>query len=63
MKFKLFDYYGKHFMTYTLFGARFVYEHKLQQEQKNNLTDSEMSLAVKASYSGAFSLGAFYVTS
>jgi len=28
---KLFDYYGTHFMTYTLFGARFIYECLLRQ--------------------------------
>ncbi|XP_066927275.1 uncharacterized protein [Clytia hemisphaerica] len=55
--FKFFNYYGTHFMTYTLFGARFVYENKMSQESFKSESEKSVSVSVKASYSGTFSLG------
>ena len=54
---KLFDYYGTHFTTYTLFGARFIYEYKMSQKSFQEESRDELSISAKASYSGAFSLG------
>ncbi|XP_066912531.1 uncharacterized protein [Clytia hemisphaerica] len=55
--FKFFNYYGTHFMTYTLFGARFVYENKMSQKSFKSESEEGVSVSVKASYSGLFSLG------
>uniref|UniRef100_A0A7M5XDS4 MACPF domain-containing protein n=2 Tax=Clytia hemisphaerica TaxID=252671 RepID=A0A7M5XDS4_9CNID len=62
--FKFFKYYGTHFMTYTLFGARFVYENKMKQESTKTESETGYSLSAQASYSGAFSLsGGFSMSS
>ena len=55
--FSLFKYYGTHFQTYTLFGARFTYYHKMSQSSFQSESSSSTSVSVKASYSGLFSLG------
>ena len=62
--FRFFDYYGTDFLTYTLFGARFVYEHKMSKSNFQKETSEETSLAVKASYSGLFTMsGGFGMSS
>ena len=44
-------------MTYTLFGARFIYEYKMSQKAFKEESSEDVSVSVKASYSGLFSLG------
>jgi len=61
---KLFDYYGTHFNTYTLFGARFIYEFKMSQKTFKEESSKGISVSVEASYSGAYSLsGGFGMSS
>ena len=52
---RLFDYYGTHFTTYTLFGARFIYEYKMSQKSFQEESTEELSISAKASYAGVFS--------
>lgn len=52
-----FKYYGTHYLTYVLFGARFVYQHKMSEKTYSSQQTETMSVSVKASYSGAFSIG------
>eukprot|EP00112_Aurelia_sp_Birch-Aquarium-sp1_P001540 Seg1166.7 transcript_id=Seg1166.7/GoldUCD/mRNA.D3Y31 product="hypothetical protein" protein_id=Seg1166.7/GoldUCD/D3Y31 len=55
--FKLFEYYGTHFMKHVTFGAKFIYEHKMSKTELQKSSSSSFSLSVQASYSGMFSFG------
>jgi len=54
--YKFFDYYGTHFLKYTLFGAKFVYENKMSKKDYQSESQQSLSVSLKASYSGIFSL-------
>eukprot|EP00794_Sanderia_malayensis_P019571 gene19571-21502_t len=54
--YKLFDYFGTHFMTHVTFGAKFVYQHKMSKTQLKTASSSSLSISAQASYSGLFSL-------
>ena len=53
---KLFDYYGTHFMTYTLFGARFIYEFKMSKSLFQKESSKGISVSSLASFSSWFFL-------
>ena len=55
--FKLFEYYGTHFLKHVTFGAKFIYEHKMSKTELQKSSSSSFSLSVQASYSGMFSFG------
>ena len=58
-----FDYYGTHFLSYALFGAKFVYENKMAKETYQKEIENHFSISLQASYSGIFSLsGGFGLT-
>ena len=44
-------------MTYTLFGARFIYEYKMSQKFFKEESSKGNKVSVDASYAGAFSMG------
>ena len=50
--FRLFDYYGTHYLKQVTFGARLVYENKMTKESFQSLKESSYSVTVSASYSG-----------
>ncbi len=54
--FRFFEYYGTHFMTQIIFGARFVYKNEITKSDYSELSKEQYSVSVQASYSGAFSL-------
>ncbi|XP_057301427.1 uncharacterized protein LOC130635919 [Hydractinia symbiolongicarpus] len=58
--FDFFDYYGTHYLKYVLFGARFVYEHKMSKSAYKKETSKGQDVSVQASYSGLFSVGASF---
>ena len=49
--FKLFDYYGTHYLKEVTFGARFVYENKMSKSSYETLSKGSMSITAKASAS------------
>ena len=62
--FQFFDKFGTHFITYALFGARFLYEHKMSKSEFQKESSDKVSVSAKASYSGTFSLsGGFKMSS
>ena len=50
--FKLFDYYGTHYLKEVTFGARLVYENKMSKNSFKTLSESSFSVTASASYSG-----------
>ena len=50
--FKLFDYYGTHYLKQVTFGARLVYENKMSKSNFKSLSESSYSVTASASYSG-----------
>lgn len=55
--FDFFETYGTHFPTYTTFGSRFTYEHKMSSKSFQSKREKGVNVAVEASYSGLFSVG------
>ena len=51
------DYYGTHFAPEVVFGARYVYQHKMSVSEYSTMSSSGFNVGVSASYSGAFSVG------
>ena len=61
--FEFFEYYGTHFVKYILFGAKFIYEHKMSKRSFKKESSDSLSVSAKASYSGLFSMsGGFGMT-
>ncbi|CAG2212323.1 unnamed protein product [Mytilus edulis] len=50
--------YGTHYLTYTTFGARFTYEHTMKSKDFQTKQEQGLNVAVQASYSGIYSVGA-----
>ena len=50
-------YYGTHFLSEAMFGARFIKKHQVSQTKYEELKKQDFSVEVQASYSGAFSIG------
>ncbi|KAK3580231.1 hypothetical protein CHS0354_012759 [Potamilus streckersoni] len=53
-----FDHYGTHFVDEATFGASFTYEHKMSSSSYSKMQEKGTNVAVMASYSGLFSIGA-----
>lgn len=49
------DYFGTHFSTETLYGARFTYEHRLDTSKSSSSSSKKLSVEAEASLAGAFS--------
>ncbi|KAH3886149.1 hypothetical protein DPMN_010150 [Dreissena polymorpha] len=54
---EFFETYGTHFPTEVTFGARFIFEHKMESNTYEQQRKSGVDVAVQASYSGLFSVG------
>ena len=50
--FKLFDYYGTHYLKQVTFGARFVYENRMSKHNFKSLSETSYSVTASASYAG-----------
>ena len=50
--FRLFDYYGTHYLKQVTFGARLVYENKMSKQSFKSLSAKSYSVTASASYSG-----------
>ena len=55
--FNFVDYFGTHVPSEMVYGARFTYESKVTSSNYNKMSSSEISVEVKASYSGVISVG------
>ena len=51
------NYFGTHFPSDMVYGARFTYENKITSSNYKTMSSSELSVEVQASYSGLFSVG------
>lgn len=52
---KFVKYYGTHFTTRIVFGARYIRKHRMTTETYKTASSREVSVSVQASYSGLFS--------
>lgn len=58
------EYFGTHFSTETVYGARFTYESRVSSSKYSSMQSEELSVEAKASYSGLFSVsGGFGLSS
>nr|KAG5687468.1 hypothetical protein BaRGS_030473 [Batillaria attramentaria] len=55
---KFFEKFGTHFLREAKFGASYTYEYKMNSRDYKLETERGVNVAVSASYSGAFSVGA-----
>ena len=55
-----FERYGTHFLKEVKFGASFTYEHKMSSSSYKSDQEKGVNVAVSASYSGLFSVGASF---
>ena len=55
-----FERYGTHFLKEVKFGASFTYEHKMSSSSYKSEQEKGVNVAVSASYSGLFSVGASF---
>ena len=57
---EFFERYGTHFLKEVKFGASFTYEHKMSSSTYKTEQEKGVNVAVSASYSGLFSVGASF---
>ena len=50
--FKLFEYYGTHYLKTTTFGARLIFESKMKKSDYNSMKSKNVNVALSGSYSG-----------
>ena len=55
---KFIQYYGTHFLADTMFGAKFIQQHKMSQSKYSDYENSEISVEAQASYAGLMNIGA-----